>query len=533
MSDHSWACPVCHSKNLTDAEVCGECGALVPLRSGSDSRLSATATTDKAPDGYAAKRNQGLDSRLVGDSPVAVGAKAASVSAAGGEPPIAELSPVGRGTEQASEGFFASRDSTLARARICALAGLLVALVVAVLKHGGLSSDALITVAILLLFALPIARYFREQLRFGEALVVLGDEAITAPILVGKEKTLRWTEIETITVDAKYGSRLLTFHLKAVDGLRDERRSWTGGNPARPTLGLLAFAAGDQEQLLDAVRRHHRLALSGLAGESATTTSEPQEVNELRESRQCQERIKALQPHTWATWVLIGVNVVIWLATLLFGAEFWRTPAAKLVAWGGVAAFEVQQGEWWRLLTGTFLHGGFVHLAINMLGLYAVGQFIERIYGARLLIIVYVGCGLLGSALNLSFAAQHAVSVGASGAVFGVVGALLVTVFRHRDKLLKSFSKPTLVGVGFFVFYALSLGFANGGVGNAAHLGGLLGGCLAAFILPTRFDPDHYRTSVATRTLATLALFALATASLVAMAPLATVASAPLLERVR
>ena len=515
MPDQSWTCPACRTRNPPYSEACRDCGTLAPAPSASDATLSATPGASPAPAGQQPANRQDF-----GASPVAD-----------------DLSPARRSDESPSERFFASRKSPLARSRIFALLGLVVALAVAILKQGGLSSGTLVSVAILLLFALPIARYFRAQLRFGQPLVILSDEAIEAPNLAANEKRLRWTDIDSISFNLNHAGGLLTFHLKAVDGVRDVRKSWSGINPAKPTLALPAFSAADQESLLDAVRRRHRRAVGGSDAQQATIGGQAAQPNELRERREFQERIKALQPRTWLTPALIAANLVIWLATLLAGAEFLRTPAVNLLAWGGNAASEVQKGEWWRMLTATFLHGGFIHLAMNMLGLYSAGTFVERIYGPRLLLIIYLGSGLFGSALSLHFAARQAVSVGASGAVFGVAGALLVAVFQHRDKLPKSFSKQTLAGMSFFAFYSLLQGFGKGGIDNAAHVGGLLAGCLTAFILPERFDLDHYRRNVTRRALVALVVLALATASLAAMAPLATVdqgriaASAPILDR--
>ncbi len=140
---------------------------------------------------------------------------------------------------------------------------------------------------------------------------------------------------------------------------------------------------------------------------------------------------------------------------------------------------------------------------MNMVGLVSAGVTVERIYGRPQFALIYFGAGLAGSALRLHFSAQQAVSVGASGAVFGITGAFLVGVFQHRDKLPKTFSKQTLSGLSFFILYALAQGFAKQGIDNAAHIGGLLGGCLLAFILPERFDPIHFAATVRRSALST------------------------------
>lgn len=111
-----------------------------------------------------------------------------------------------------------------------------------------------------------------------------------------------------------------------------------------------------------------------------------------------------------------------------------------------------------------------MHVAMNMLGLYSAGIWVERIYGKRLFTLVYLASGLMGSVLSLYFSAQNAVSVGASGTVFGVTGAFLVAVAQNRSRLPKLFSQQTLSGMGLFIVYSLLQGFGTQGIDNAAHI---------------------------------------------------------------
>lgn len=234
---------------------------------------------------------------------------------------------------------------------------------------------------------------------------------------------------------------------------------------------------------------------------------------------------------------MVAINVLVWGLTVANGAGAVKASAEMLLYWGGNAASEVQGGDWWRLLTATFLHSGAMHLAMNMAGLVGAGITVERIYGHRLFLLIYLGSGLVGSALSLHFSAQQAVSVGASGAVFGVTGALLVGIFQHRRKLPRAFGAQTLGGVGFFIVYSLVQGFAQQGIDNGAHVGGLLGGCLLAFLLPERFAMEHFLRTFRTRAAAGLAVVAAATAGLALTAPPAQLEqrrlfeSRPILER--
>ena len=198
-------------------------------------------------------------------------------------------------------------------------------------------------------------------------------------------------------------------------------------------------------------------------------------------------RIKALAPRGRVTWMLVALNIAAWLGAIVFGADPLRPTAAQLLLLGGNAASEVQQGQWWRLLTSSFLHIGPVHLALNMLGLLLVGPTVERLYGHWLFLLLYIGAALAGAAASLHFSATSGVSVGASAAVFGCAGSLLTMLVRHRRQLPQKFGRQALVGIVLVIVVALVQGLAPG-VDNAAHVGGLLAGIALALILPGRFD---------------------------------------------
>lgn len=432
------------------------------------------------------------------------------------------------------ERFFASKKSSLAKARFYSWIGLALGfgpLFVIRLGAKGASQFPLFLLLMALFIGLLSEWFFRRQLRPGQPLVTLSDEGITAPNLSGSSQQLRWSEIESISLESVQSNSLLSFQLNASSGRPNKRSFWTGANQGKPVLSLAAFASETQEQLIEAINRRHALA-------QGRSPQGPNPIgSELREEREFQERLKAMQPVPWVTYALIAINVLIWLFLLSKGGEISRTPAEILLLWGGNAASEVQKGEWWRMLSATFLHSGLMHVAMNMLGLYTAGIIVERIYGQRLYLIIYFGAGLMGSALSLNFSAQQAVSVGASGAVFGVTGALLVAVYQNRAQLPKIFGRQTLSGLGFFIVYALVQGFSKQGIDNAAHIGGLLGGCLAAFILPERFDLAFFQRHWVNRSVTAVVVLAAGTLALVAMAPPAMIdqgrifASADILKR--
>jgi len=249
---------------------------------------------------------------------------------------------------------------------------------------------------------------------------------------------------------------------------------------------------------------------------------QPQTVSHtVAEEHHFQDWLHALTPITWMSYGLIALNVAVWSLMVAQGVDGFKPSAELLLHWGGNAASEVQRGQVWRLLTATFVHSGLVHLVMNMLGLWAIGQTAERIYGHRVFLGIYLGSALTASALSLHFSAQKTISVGASGAVFGLAAVVLVAVLRHRDTVPRLFGKQMLRGIGFFVVYSLAQGFWQTGVDNAAHVGGLLAGALMGCILPLR--PDMPRERPRTRWLLTLAAVAALVAGLAALAPPAAV----------
>jgi rhomboid protease GluP len=254
-----------------------------------------------------------------------------------------------------------------------------------------------------------------------------------------------------------------------------------------------------------------------------TSTAEHAEAAQPAIALAFANRRRALARQPWVSYALVLVNVVVWLLTLATGAALLQAPADKMLVWGGNAASEVQRGQWWRLLTAVFLHSGLMHLAMNMAALLLTGPTVERVYGSRRFLLLYLGAGLAGSALSMHFSAQHATAVGASGAVFGVAGALLVAALRHRRFLPTMLSYYTLGGIGLLLLDAMLRGFGSDRVDNAAHVGGFLIGCLLALILPERISGRHDARQAMWRTIAAAAAALAITAGVALTAPPARV----------
>ena len=182
----------------------------------------------------------------------------------------------------------------------------------------------------------------------------------------------------------------------------------------------------------------------------------------------------------FATYVLLVANLVIFALMERAGGS--QDPTV-LDRFGALFGPLVAEGQYWRLLTAIFLHAGFAHLAFNSLGLLAFGIAFERIGGPLRMAAVYAGAGLAGSVL--SYAASPAVrSAGASGAIFGVLGALAVYLAVNRAEFGRLGQREVTV-VLFLAAMNLLNGLTTPGVDNWAHVGGFLGGAaLGLAIVP-------------------------------------------------
>lgn len=192
--------------------------------------------------------------------------------------------------------------------------------------------------------------------------------------------------------------------------------------------------------------------------------------------------LRSRPPAAVATALIIALDVGLFVLTATVAGTASQIPAGVLSAWGGNYGNLTLSSQPWRLLSSVFLHGSLLHLALNMLVLYQIGQLVERIFGTARYLILYLGTGMLASLASVWWR-QDVVSIGASGAIFGVFGGLLAFLLVHRSRLPASeFNRLRTMTLS-FVGYSLLLGFAIPGVDNAAHVGGVLGGLLLGWVL--------------------------------------------------
>lgn len=181
----------------------------------------------------------------------------------------------------------------------------------------------------------------------------------------------------------------------------------------------------------------------------------------------------------YVTPIIIDLNILLYLIMVFAGLGIVSFKAEDLLHWGGNFRPLVEEGQWWRLLTNTFLHGGLMHIVANMVGLLFVGLFLEPAIGTKRFAIFYVATGILASIASIWWHAAT-VSVGASGAIFGMYGVFLALLLRKvfPAELNKAFLTSTLVFVGFNLVMGLA-----GGIDNAAHIGGLVSGFVIGLII--------------------------------------------------
>lgn len=183
------------------------------------------------------------------------------------------------------------------------------------------------------------------------------------------------------------------------------------------------------------------------------------------------------------TYTLLGMNLVYFLLMVLAGLHLFPNPIAGsldqrvLIAFGAKVNSLIQAGEVWRLLTSTFIHIGIIHLVFNLYALWVLGPITEEIFGHRQYLMIYLFSGFGGSVASYLF--TPALSAGASGAIFGLLGALLYCSFK-RSYLWKSGLGMNLVIV---ILVNFGFGLSQPGIDNYAHLGGLLTGTIASVLI--------------------------------------------------
>ncbi len=200
-------------------------------------------------------------------------------------------------------------------------------------------------------------------------------------------------------------------------------------------------------------------------------------------------RIPMARPR-W-TFILLGINIAVFIAMTVFGAlnglglngsQDFRV----LLTFGAMQNELIAQGDYHRLLTSMFLHIGLIHLAFNSYALFIVGQDVERLYGSARFLLIYFLSGLGGSLASFVFGAGG-ISAGASGAIFGLIGASIAYFYLHRQTFGQR-GQAQLRSLLMLAGINLVFGFTIPGINNLAHMGGLVFGLALGWILAPKYQ---------------------------------------------
>ncbi len=210
--------------------------------------------------------------------------------------------------------------------------------------------------------------------------------------------------------------------------------------------------------------------------------------------------LSGLSRISWVTWLIALGTVIIWCITayqlaLAIGAHNLHDVLASvmnnainiqdkdndalsnvLINFGAKDNDLILRGQYWRFITPIFLHANLLHVSLNMLNFVVLGVFLERLVGHLRFLLIYLVTGVISIIASFYFIPQE-ISVGASGAIFGLVGAYSIFVLTHRRAFRRG-GIPALLWLVFVIVGNLSIGFFVPNVDNYAHLGGLLSGCV-------------------------------------------------------
>ena len=183
------------------------------------------------------------------------------------------------------------------------------------------------------------------------------------------------------------------------------------------------------------------------------------------------------------TYAIITINIILFILMYIFGSG--STDAQTLIDFGANYAPLIKVGEYYRLITSAFLHIGLMHLLVNCYALYVIGPQVESFFGKTKYIIIDVSSAIFGNLLSMLF--TDAISAGASGAIFGLLGSVLYFGYHYRvylEGVLRSQIIPLIV-------INLGLGFVLSGINNAAHIGGLIGGLLVSMAVGVKYKSTN------------------------------------------
>lgn len=213
------------------------------------------------------------------------------------------------------------------------------------------------------------------------------------------------------------------------------------------------------------------------------------------------------RPHKFTILFLVAnffMFLLMWQSSGMTWASLWEFQPIVLVAYGAKLNFLIDSGhQWWRFVTPIFLHGSLIHLLVNMYAMWMIGPLVEKLYGSAKFVTFWVLTGIAGvvasyftvvgpdrplnSLMRFIFKTQDHPSIGASGAIFGLIGVLFVFGIKFRHELPEGFKRVFGTGLLPIIILNLVIGYLGRNlIDNAAHLGGLLSGAALALVIDYR-----------------------------------------------
>lgn len=214
-------------------------------------------------------------------------------------------------------------------------------------------------------------------------------------------------------------------------------------------------------------------------------TNTPDFRPQIEANEQFAGQLRVRSSRTPVTFGLVAVNSLVFIGMLFDGADLLQPTTRVSLAWGSNFGPYTTDGDWWRVFTSLFIHFGFVHIFANMWALAAFGPLVERLYGSTRYLLIYLLAGVFGSLCSIS-AHPLVNSAGASGAIFGVLGALLATLTRGRNHIPPDVLRPVLRTTLAFIGWSVYSSLTNPGIDYVAHMGGFAAGFILGWLaMPT------------------------------------------------
>ncbi|MEO6730219.1 MAG: rhomboid family intramembrane serine protease [Ferruginibacter sp.] len=249
--------------------------------------------------------------------------------------------------------------------------------------------------------------------------------------------------------------------------VNNEAADITGINKKNIAAFISAFEASRNAADATAID-NNKAAIATLRADTVKAAAAEEE-----EATEVDRAMNLTGSNLYVTYAIMAINVLVFVLMAINGAGIFEANGYVHIKWGSNFSPLTLSGDWWRLITSTFIHFGIIHLAMNMYCLYTVGVYLEPMLGKARYITAYLCTGLLASLISLWWHTDTVNSAGASGAVFGLYGlffALLVS-----NLIPKAVRMALLKSIGIFIVFNLAYGMKSG-VDNAAHVGGLVSG---------------------------------------------------------